>query len=302
MQFYLRGCANGLADKNVVFQPSQMIGIGFEGRCGGEVVQRGVYKRSAENLRCILGRNGADAVVFNIEAAAVIQPHAVSGRKLAFAVGTDDLTVHTAGKNRTVDGIAVKVVADQLTAGNGNQLPSAVGGILSYHNGGIDLYKNGEEFFQFFKRKIFKNAGKENRFAEGFVTACIVFCVGSMTVMGSIEAGINKDYSIIFAKSALDFVSGMAFGAAMGVGVTFSALFILVYQGALTLLAGVVGPLLSPQVVTEMNAIGGTILIGMAINMLELSKTRIKVANMLPAIFLPILYFPIYNWIAGLLG
>ena len=155
---------------------------------------------------------------------------------------------------------------------------------------------------EYFKRKLFKNAKSENRFAEGFVTACIVFCVGSMTVMGSIEAGINKDYDIIFAKSALDFVSAMAFGAAMGVGVTFSALFILVYQGALTLLAGVVGPFLSVQVVTEMNAIGGTILIGMAINMLGLSPSRIKVANMLPAIFLPILYFPIYNWIAGLLG
>lgn len=155
---------------------------------------------------------------------------------------------------------------------------------------------------EFFKRKLLKNAASESRFAEGFVTACIVFCVGSMTVMGSIEAGINKDYSIIFAKSALDFVSAMAFGAAMGVGVTCSALFILVYQGLLTLLAGVIGPYLSPQVVTEMNAIGGTILIGMAINMLELSPNRIKVANMLPAIFLPIIYFPVYNWIAGLLG
>ena len=155
---------------------------------------------------------------------------------------------------------------------------------------------------EFFKNKLFKNAKGENRFAEGFVTACIVFCVGSMTVMGSLEAGINKDYSIIFAKSALDFVSAMAFGAAMGVGVTCSALFILVYQGALTLLAGVLGPLLSTQVVTEMNAIGGAILIGMAINMLELSPKRIKVANMLPAIFLPILYFPVYNWIAGLIG
>ena len=155
---------------------------------------------------------------------------------------------------------------------------------------------------EFFQNKLFKNAGKENRFAEGFVTACIVFCVGSMTVMGSLEAGINKDYDIIFAKSALDFASSMAFGAAMGVGVTFSAIFIFVYQGALTLLAGVVGPLLSTQVVTEMNAIGGTILIGMAINMLELSKTRMKVANMLPAIFLPILYFPVYNWISGFIG
>lgn len=153
---------------------------------------------------------------------------------------------------------------------------------------------------EFFKRKLFKNSGSENRFAEGFVAASIMFCVGSMTVMGSLEAGINGDYSIIFAKSALDFVSSMAFGAAMGIGVTFSALFVLVYQGALTLLAGFVGPILSTQVITEMNAIGGTILIGMALNMLDLPKERIKVANMLPAIFLPILYFPVYSFIAGL--
>ena len=70
----------------------------------------------------------------------------------------------------------------------------------------------------------------------------------------------------------------------------------------LTLLAGVIGPFLSAQVVAEMNAIGGTILIGMALNMLDVTKTRIKVANMLPAIFLPIIYFPVYNWIAGLIG
>ena len=153
----------------------------------------------------------------------------------------------------------------------------------------------------FFKRKLFKNSGGEgSRFSEGFVSACILFCVGSMTVMGSLEAGVSGDYSIIFAKSALDFVSSMAFGAAMGIGVTFSALFVIVYQGALTLLAGVVGPYLSAQVITEMNAIGGTILIGMAVNMLELSPVRIKAANMLPGIFLPIIYFPIYNLIAGL--
>ena len=81
----------------------------------------------------------------------------------------------------------------------------------------------------------------------------------------------------------------MAFGAAMGIGVTFSVLFILVFQGGLTLLAGVVGPALSAAVVTEMSAVGGTILVGMAINMLGLAPSRIKVANMLQAIFLPVL-------------
>lgn len=150
------------------------------------------------------------------------------------------------------------------------------------------------------KNKLFKNEGGNSRFTEGFVSACILFCIGSMTIVGSLQAGINHDYSIIYAKSALDFVSSMAFGAAMGFGVTCSAVFILLFQGGLTLLAGLVGPALSSAVVTEMSAVGGTILIGMAVNMMELGKDRIKVANMLPAIFIPIAYFPISEWISKL--
>ena len=153
----------------------------------------------------------------------------------------------------------------------------------------------------FIKKKLLKRKSAENRFTEGFVTACIVFCVGSMTIMGSFEAGINGNNSIIYAKSALDFVSSMMFAAAMGFGVPFAALFVLVFQGALTLLAGVLAPFLSAAVVTEMSAVGGVILFGMGVNMLELSPRRIKVANMLPAIFLPIAYVPLSNWIATLL-
>ncbi len=155
---------------------------------------------------------------------------------------------------------------------------------------------------EFIKTKLFRGKVQESRFTEGFVSACILFCIGSMTVVGSLEAGINKDYSIIFAKSTMDFVSSMAFGAAMGVGVTCSVFFILLFQGGLTLLAGLLSPVLSTAVVTEMSAVGGTILVGMALNMLELGKERIKVANMLPAIFLPIAYFPIADWLRGLLG
>ena len=150
----------------------------------------------------------------------------------------------------------------------------------------------------FIKKKLLKGKSAENRFTEGFVTACIVFCVGSMTIMGSFEAGIHGNNSIIYAKSALDFVSSMMFAAAMGMGVPFAALFVLVFQGALTLLAGVLAPFLSAAVVTEMSAVGGVILFGMGVNMLELSPRRIKVANMLPAIFLPIAYVPLSNWIA----
>ena len=149
------------------------------------------------------------------------------------------------------------------------------------------------------KKSLLKNS-RESRFTEGFVSACILFCVGSMTIMGSLEAGLHGDYRIILAKSALDFVSSMAFGAAMGIGVTFSALFVLVFQGALTLLASLVGPYLSQAVVAEMSAVGGVILMGMAVNMLGLRKEPIKVANMLPGIFLPLLYLPLAAWLRGL--
>ncbi len=152
----------------------------------------------------------------------------------------------------------------------------------------------------FIKSKLFKDKVGENRFAEGFVTACIVFCVGSMTIMGSFESGINGNHTIIYAKSALDFVSSMMFAAAMGLGVPFAAIFVLVFQGGLTLLAGVLAPVLDAVTVTEMSAIGGVILMGMGVNMLELSEKRIKVANMLPAIFLPLAYLPLASWISSL--
>jgi len=150
------------------------------------------------------------------------------------------------------------------------------------------------------KARFARGEGSAGRFTEGFVSACILFCIGSMTIVGSLEAGINRDYSIIFAKSTLDFVSSMAMGAAMGIGVTFSVIFILFFQGGLTLLAAWVGPALSAAVVNEMSAVGGTILIGLAITMLELGKERIRVSNMLPAIFLPIAYIPLAEWIKGI--
>ena len=131
-------------------------------------------------------------------------------------------------------------------------------------------------------------------FTDGFVSACILFCIGSMTIVGSLEAGIRNNNSILYAKSMLDFVSSMAFGAAMGYGVTCSAAFVLVFQGLLVLLSRWVGSALSDAVVTEMSAVGGVILMGMALNMLGCTRERIKVANMLPAIFLPILYLAVF--------
>lgn len=148
------------------------------------------------------------------------------------------------------------------------------------------------------QQKVLRGKQVGGRFAEGFVSASILFCVGSMTIMGSFEAGIHQNYDIIFAKSALDFVSSMMFAAAMGIGVPFSALFVLVFQGGLTLLAQWVAPYIGAQVITAMSAVGGTVLIGMGLNMLELSPKKIRVANMLPAVFLPIGVLPLADWIS----
>ena len=146
------------------------------------------------------------------------------------------------------------------------------------------------------KEKVAKNGGGR-RFTEGFVTASLLFCVGSMAVMGSFDAGLRGDYSTIFAKSALDCVMAVTFAATMGVGVLFSGAAVLIYQGALTLLAGVVEPYLSAEVVQEMSAVGGVLLIGTGMNIIGLTKDRIKVGNMLPAIFFPVVWFLVKNFL-----
>lgn len=152
------------------------------------------------------------------------------------------------------------------------------------------------------KNKVMKGRDA-GRFTEGFMTATLLFCVGSMAVMGSMEAGINHDYSIILAKSVIDCVTAVTFAAAMGVGVVFSAFGVLLYQGALTLIFIWVGPVLPDYIVTEMTSIGGLLIIGLSINMLELlGDKKLRVGNMLPAVFLPIIYLPLANWIAGLFG
>ena len=149
------------------------------------------------------------------------------------------------------------------------------------------------------KVKLMKNRDS-GRFVEGFMTATLMFCVGSMAIMGSMEAGINGNYSVILSKSVIDCISAVTFAATMGVGVCFSAVAILLYQGTLTLLAMELGPFLQEAVVNEMSAVGGLLIIGLALNMLGAleQQRRIPVGNMLPAIFLPIIYLPL----AGLIG
>lgn len=149
------------------------------------------------------------------------------------------------------------------------------------------------------RRKLIKE-DNSSRFTEGFVTATLLYCIGAMAITGSIEAGLNHNYSIIVSKGVIDGVTSITFAAAMGVGVAFSIIPLIIYQGAITLLASVVGPYLSDVVIAAMTATGGTLIIGLAINMLNIPNVKIRVGNMLPAIFLPIAYIPLVNWITSL--
>lgn len=126
-----------------------------------------------------------------------------------------------------------------------------------------------------------------NTFAQGFVNASLLFCIGAMAVVGSLQSGLVGDHSTLFAKSIIDGVSSVVFASTMGPGVLLSALAVFLYQGAITVLAQFLAPLLTEAIVAEMTCVGSLLIIAIGLNLLNL--TKIKVANFLPAIFLPIL-------------
>ena len=162
----------------------------------------------------------------------------------------------------------------------------------------LDIEKRLESLGALAERK-FAHGGQNGCFAQGFITASLLFCVGAMAVVGSLNAGLTGDNSTLIAKAALDLVTAVFFAAALGPGVLLAAAAVLVYQGAIALMAGWLAPVLTDAIVTEMSAVGGLLIMGLSFNMLGMAK--IRVGNLLPAIFLPILYFPIANWIGGLL-
>ncbi len=166
-----------------------------------------------------------------------------------------------------------------------------VGGVLMGE--GARIEDRLDSLGSFLQRKLIKSDGEGSRFTEGFVTASVLFCVGAMAVNGAIAAGTVGDYSILITKGVIDGVTAISFAAAMGIGVAFSSVPILLYQGGLTLLASILARYLSPALILEMSAVGGVIIMGIGLNMLGLSQKRIKVGNMLPAIFLPIAYLPL---------
>lgn len=132
-----------------------------------------------------------------------------------------------------------------------------------------------------------KRFGKSGSITEGFVTGSLVFAVGAMAVMGSLESGLKNDHTILMTKSVIDMAGSVAFAGSLGIGVAFSALSILVLEGTVTLLASLLTGVLTDAVITEISVTGSLIIIGVGLNVLGLTKLRIM--NMTPALLLPIL-------------
>ena len=153
-----------------------------------------------------------------------------------------------------------------------------IGGIIGEV---IGIEEGLEKFGERVKLK-FKSSNSSERFVEGFVTASLLYCVGSMAIMGALKEGLSGNPDILYTKSLLDGLTSIAFTAAMGLGVLFSAIPVFLYQGGITLLARSIKDFLSPEVINEMTAVGGILILGIGFGLLKIKK--IKIGNLLPAI------------------
>ncbi len=149
----------------------------------------------------------------------------------------------------------------------------------------IDLDKLVNKIGQGIENKFNKN-GNNVSIAKGFVSATLLFCVGAMTIVGSIDSGINGDNATLYSKSVIDCVAAMALTSSMGVGVIFASLSVLIIEGGLSILATVVSPILTEYIILQMSVIGSLLIVALSLNMLGI--TKIKVMNFVPAILLPI--------------
>ena len=157
----------------------------------------------------------------------------------------------------------------------------------------MNLDNGMSRFAEFIKRKA---KSKNDRFSEGLITAFLVFCMGSMTVLGAIEEGLGGKPNLLLTKSLMDGFSSMALASALGFGVMFSVIPLLIYQGGLTLFAGYLSSVLSESVLAELTGVGGILMIGLGIMLLDIRKVRVM--NMLPSLVVVVL---LALWLAPLL-
>jgi hypothetical protein len=144
-----------------------------------------------------------------------------------------------------------------------------------------------------------RSVGDESRhrFAAGFLNSSVLFCVGALTILGAFQAGVEREYGLILTKSVLDGFMAILLTAAYGIGVGFSAISILVYQGGLTLLAGVVSPYVTPLMLSEISGVGGAMIVMIGFNLLDIH--RFKTADYLPALVAVVLLVLVDPWIGS---
>ena len=190
-------------------------------------------------------------------------------------------------------GLASLLIGAQMALKTNNILlvifSLVIGGVIGEI---IDIEEGLERFGERVKLK-FKSNDTSERFVEGFVTASLLYCVGSMAIMGALKEGLSGNPDILYAKSLLDGVTSLAFTAAMGIGVLFSVIPVFLYQGGITLLSRLIKDFLSPEIINEMTAVGGILILGIGFGLLEIRK--IKVGNLLPAILVAALLAAIFN-------
>ncbi len=142
-----------------------------------------------------------------------------------------------------------------------------------------------DEFGNWLGRRISKDS---QSISKGFVSASLLYCVGAMAIVGAMESGLSGNHQTLYAKSILDGIGSVIFASTLGVGVMFAAASVFVYQGLITVTAGSISQLLLPEVVAQMSAVGGLLILAIGIGLLDIKK--LKIGNMLPAMFVPLLY------------
>lgn len=159
----------------------------------------------------------------------------------------------------------------------------------------INIDKHITDLGNWVEKKVSKQ-NSESTVAQGFISATLLFCVGAMAVVGSLNSGISGDHSTLFAKSLIDCISATMLAASLGIGVIFSAASVTVYQGIIVLAAGLLAPVLTESAIGDLTSTGSILILLLSFNLLGI--TKIKLANFLPALVLS----PVFSWLLGFLN
>lgn len=153
----------------------------------------------------------------------------------------------------------------------------------------LNLEKKTEIFSEYLKIKL--KIGNE-KFSEGLITAFLLFCIGSMTIVGAVDEGVRGSHELLFTKSFMDFFSALLLASAFGIGVVFSSIPLLIFQGIITLIALLASSFFTPAIIQGLTSVGGILLIGLGVNILEIKKLRVM--NMLPALLIVVILLWIF--------